>query len=160
MVTVIQKISPETSRRLVNVVFDKGMKQKPAARICKDEEEARSFVYRQYGVAIRVGLTRFAKQQLFIANKFPSMKGAPEKIDAARMIIDEMERLEFAGLEQISAVVYYLRHCITKLEPSPTSKYHHRYVDVIHPMISWSFYFSKKIRSRQLAAERSRDKPD
>lgn len=153
MVTAHEEISIETGRRRVNIMYDKGLSFKPKTKICPDEQAAKEFVHKEYSHAVRTVLTNFAKQQLWIASKYPSMQGAPVKIHAAETIIQEMAHHAVAPLVVIASAIYWLKPCIQNLEPSASSKYHKHYAEFIEPMIDWAFGYSKKVRAQQLERE-------
>lgn len=155
MVTAIQNINPHTNHQQVNILFDKGLNLEPKTKICLDEQSAQVFIHKQYSFAIRTLLISFAKQQLFIAKKYPAMQGAAIKINAAETILEEMKHHEHSPLVVVTSVVYYLRACIMNLEPAPNSRYRARYDEFVRPLIDFCFNHSKKVRSQQLASEQT-----
>lgn len=146
MVQATRTLSLLTHRERVNVFFDKSLQIPAVEKICGDSKEADSFIESQYALAIRRALIKFAKQQLYILDKYPAMRGAAAKINSAQMIIREMEATDNQRLIVVTSKVYWLRYDIYRLRPSEKSRYRNNYDTVIWPLVDLCFNHSKKTR--------------
>lgn len=153
MVHVTRTLSLITYRERVNVFFDKSLQIPSIEKICKNSSEADSFIESKYAWAIRTALIKFAKQQLYIANKYPAMKGASVKVNSANLIFDEMIGLAGKPLILVTASVYWLRNDIYNLRPGKTSRYRKYYDTVISPTVDLCFNHSRKRRLAMMKAE-------
>lgn len=150
MVVAQRFLNPTTKRELVNVHFDKKMHIKPVVKICSNEQEADSFIEKQYAFAIRTLITRFVKQQTYIISKYPASPGAADKLKNASIILNALEIHSQSQLLVLTSIVYWLKGEIYSLAPSTTSRFRTHYDEFIYPLIDFCFFHSKKIRSKIL----------
>lgn len=150
MVVAQRFLNPVTKRELVNIHFDKKMHIKPIVRICSTEQEADSFIEKQYAFAIRTLITRFVKQQEYIINKYPAAIDAADKLKNASIILNALESHSQSPLIVLTSIVYWLKGEIYSLAPFETSRFRKHYDEFIYPLIDFCFFHSKKARSKLL----------
>lgn len=156
MVQAIRTISLKTKHERVNVFFDKSLKIPDIQIIVDNADRAKAFIEAQYARAIRESLIKFAKQQLYIAQKYPAMEGAEKKINSAHVIINALTDTFGKSLIVLTSSVYWLRSDIYNLQPKENSRFRHNYDTVIAPLVDLCFNHSRKKRLQMLYAERDK----